>query len=63
MSNRFVKIGAAADRWYPSSQLCSECGHQQKMPLKERTFKCQKCGASKDRDLNAAINLEAMARS
>lgn len=52
-----------ADRWYPSSQLCSECGHQQKMPLKERTFKCQKCGASTDRDLNAAVNLEAMARS
>lgn len=52
-----------ADRWYPSSQLCSECGHQQKMPLKERTFNCQKCGASKDRDLNAALNLEALARS
>lgn len=52
-----------ADRWFPSSQLCSECGHRQKIPLKERTFNCQKCGASKDRDLNASINLEALARS
>ncbi len=27
-----------ADRFYPSSQLCSHCGHQQKMPLHKRTY-------------------------
>ncbi|WP_293070508.1 zinc ribbon domain-containing protein [Okeania sp. SIO2B3] len=27
-----------ADRFYPSSQICSNCGHQQKMPLNLRTY-------------------------
>jgi putative transposase len=49
-----------ADRFYPSSQLCSECGHRQKMPLRVRTFKCERCGMEKDRDFNASINLEAL---
>ncbi len=47
-----------ADRFYPSSQLCSECGHRQKMPLHVGTFKCECCGMSKDRDFNASVNLE-----
>jgi putative transposase len=46
------------DRFFPSSQLCSRCNHQQKMPLKVRTYDCPKCGLSIDRDLNASINLE-----
>ncbi len=45
------------DRYYPSSQLCSNCGHQQKMPLSERVYHCPDCGMILDRDLNAAINL------
>jgi putative transposase len=46
-----------ADRWFPSSKTCSNCGHIQDMPLKERTYNCKSCGHSMDRDLNAAINL------
>ena len=46
-----------ADRFYPSSQLCSHCGHQQKMPLNVRTYECANCGFTADRDLNAAVNL------
>jgi len=46
------------DRFYPSSQLCSNCGSRQKMPLKERVYHCSSCGQSIDRDLNASINLE-----
>ena len=42
------------DRWYPSSKTCSCCQHIQPMPLSERVFNCQACGASIDRDLNAA---------
>lgn len=51
-----------ANRFYPSSQLCSSCGNRQKMPLKERTYQCG-CGLLLDRDLNAAINLEKTASS
>ncbi|MGD1714246.1 RNA-guided endonuclease InsQ/TnpB family protein [Dapis sp. BLCC M172] len=47
-----------ADRYYPSSQICSDCGHQQKMPLHERTYNCANCGFTADRDFNAAVNLE-----
>jgi putative transposase len=46
------------DPWYPSSQICSNCGHQQKMPLDKRQYDCPSCHVSIDRDLNAAINLE-----
>jgi putative transposase len=46
-----------ADRFYPSSQLCSCCGYKQKMPLNVRVYECVNCGLSIDRDLNAAINL------
>jgi putative transposase len=45
------------DRFYPSSQICSNCGSKQKMPLKERVYNCSNCKASIDRDLNASINL------
>ena len=51
-----------ADRFYPSSQICSHCGHQQKMPLSERTYNCANCGFQADRDFNAAVNLEKYAR-
>jgi putative transposase len=46
-----------ADRWYPSSQICSNCGARQKIPLKERVYKCSSCNKQLDRDLNASINL------
>ena len=48
----FIKI----DKWYPSSQLCSECGSKKKLSLKDRVYKCE-CGLSIDRDINAAINI------
>ena len=46
-----------ADRWYPSSKTCSNCGNIQNMPLSERVYSCDKCSQAIDRDLNAAINL------
>ena len=46
-----------APRFYPSSQICSHCGHQQKMPLNVRTYECSNCGFEADRDFNAAVNL------
>ena len=45
-------------RWFPSSKTCSNCGTvKAKLPLAERTFNCDACGLSVDRDLNAAINI------
>lgn len=47
-----------ADRFYPSSKTCSGCGLINKtLRLGERVFDCVDCGASLDRDENAAINL------
>ena len=48
----FVKV----DKWYPSSQICSCCGNQQKLKLTDRIYRC-KCGFTMDRDYNAAINI------
>lgn len=42
---------------HPSSQLCNQCQHRQKMPLYKRTYDCKQCGMELDRDLNASINL------
>ena len=46
-----------ADRFYPSSKTCSQCGEIKKdLKLKDRVYKCS-CGLTIDRDLNASINL------
>ena len=45
------------DRYYPSSKTCSNCSNIQPMPLSIRTYNCQSCNFSIDRDLNAAINI------
>lgn len=46
-----------ADRFYPSSKICSQCGEVKKdLKLKDRVYKCS-CGLIIDRDLNASINL------
>lgn len=48
-----------ANRFYPSSKTCSKCGHIKKdLKLSDRTYKCEECNFSIDRDLNAAINLK-----
>ena len=47
------------NRFYPSSKLCSCCGHKkQRLSLAERTYHCENCGLVIDRDKNAALNLE-----
>jgi putative transposase len=51
-----------ADRWYPSSKICSFCGHKKdKLSLSERTYVCEKCGCIIDRDYNASLNLKYLA--
>lgn len=52
-----------ADRWFPSSKTCSNCGKKKEsLFLSERTFSCE-CGFVCDRDVNAAINLVRLVKS
>ena len=53
---RFIK----AERWFPSSQICSNCGFTHK-PGDREIFICPNCGTRIDRDLNTAINLSRLA--
>ena len=47
-----------ADRWYPSSKLCSCCGSFKKdLKLSDRIYICNECDLVIDRDLQASINL------
>ena len=51
-----------ADRWYPSSRLCSVCGWKNEaLTLKDREWTCPACGTHHDRDHNAALNLKRLA--
>lgn len=61
LENLCQKLGIElrlADRFYPSSKICSDCGFKyQDLKLKERFWTCSNCGSEHDRDRNAAINL------
>jgi putative transposase len=53
-----------ADRYYPSSKTCSECGYVlDKLSLSTRKWVCPECGVIHDRDINAAINLMKYGKS
>lgn len=46
------------DKWFPSSQLCSRCGHHDgKKPLGIRDWTCPNCHTHHDRDINASKNV------
>ena len=47
-----------ADRFFPSSKLCSCCGHMKTdLKLSDRIYKCA-CGNTIDRDIQASLNLK-----
>ena len=51
-----------ADRWFPSTKVCSGCSHiKAEIDLSERVYVCDNCHLVIDRDLNAALNLAALA--
>lgn len=51
-----------ADRFFPSSKMCSGCGQlKNDLTLSDRVYSCD-CGVNMDRDLNAANNLKEYGR-
>ena len=72
-AEKFGKTLIIADRYYPSTQRCSHCGHiktgdekitlsgNQKYGTKHNEYICYHCGYEDDRDHNAVLNLLALA--
>ena len=57
-ANWYGKKVSKISRWYPSSQICSDCGFNTgKKPLSVREWTCTNCGSHHDRDINASINI------
>ena len=55
----YGKTISVIDMFYPSSQLCSNCGAKWEgtKDLRVREWSCPVCGAKHDRDINAATNI------
>ena len=50
----------AIDRFFPSSKTCSSCGYiNEFLTLSQRFWTCTSCGEHHDRDINAALNIQA----
>ena len=57
-ANWYGKKISKISRWYPSSQICSDCGFSSgKKSLSIREWTCTNCGSHHDRDINASINI------
>ena len=57
-ANWYEKQVSKISRWYPSSQICSDCGFSSgKKSLSVREWTCTNCGSHHDRDINASINI------
>ena len=57
-ANWYDKKVSKISRWYPSSQICSDCGFSSgKKELSIREWTCTNCGSHHDRDINASINI------
>lgn len=52
------------DRWFPSSKTCHVCGFaNDNLKLSDKVWSCPSCGTVLDRDINAALNILAVAHT
>ena len=57
-ANHYGKTIKSVDKFYPSSKTCSCCGFKlESLPLSVRTWTCQNCNTTHDRDINASVNI------
>lgn len=63
-AKRYGKKTVRVDRFFPSSKMCSACGHVVSvLPLEIREWTCPVCAAVHDRDINAAKNILAVGQT
>jgi putative transposase len=56
-AQRGVRV-EVVDRWFPSSKTCGDCASvNEALTLPDRFWVCRACGATHDRDVNAAKNI------
>ena len=46
-----------APRFVATTKLCSRCGAEREIGLKERVYQCHNCGLRIDRNFNSALNI------
>ena len=65
VAQKYGTVVMKVDRWFASSQTCSECGYVNKgtKDLEVREWVCPNCGVVHDRDFNAAKNILSYALS
>jgi putative transposase len=63
-AKRYACKVTPAPRFFPSSKMCSKCGHlHESLTLKDRVWTCPACGTTHRRDPNASYNLASLAES
>jgi putative transposase len=60
-AERYGRTLVKIDRWFPSSKMCSCCGHiNNAVVIGVKDWTCPACGVHHDRDDNAATNIKAV---
>lgn len=63
-AERYGRKVVKIDRWFPSSKMCSDCGHiNSAVVLGVFDWICPECGSIHDRDDNAAKNIKAVGQT